>query len=457
MKKVLLFLFLMLGSLFLFSCKDKNNEPNVLRTVTEQEWNNTVKDFAFAKNPDSKLVIKVYSSVLDEMVLDNIINKDKLVFKFNTIVSETEFITYGDFANKKAYFYYGINRNHYYKTDYEDSIQEVFESLIDDFNVEYSKVKFENDEYISTIPYEGTVKYGHYKFSGGVLTEFSIYFDNELDYKVVIEPSNESVILPDVNYIDEMQPKEMKIYLQEALKELKSYGAIDEGYVVNDYAHYTVATFDYLRVKNDDETYKTLDQILGELKKLFIDRLFSNRVEVIEQLESVDEEMWFGMFKNGEQNGLIIKILPDSEKLSVAFAVVDYSILNIMALKEYLENRLVDNQEEDVFWFDSEFLLDTNDCFLISYDTYMSGEFEELVNYAKTCIEDNGYEWVESGSGNTYHYDIFAHDDKAVRVYFTSNGNVEDLYNIKVTFCVSFGDEDPDDIISYGPEMPLFR
>ena len=456
MKKSLFVLFIFL-SLFLISCENKNNddESSVLNTVTEKEWNNVVKDYAFAKNLDTNLVIKVYSSPTDSNDPDFILYKEGLIYKFVTIVSENEFINYGDFENKVAYKYYGLNREHYYKTDYKDSIEDTIKWIIPDFNVSFDKVKFENNEYVSTIPFEGKEKYGHYSFSSGHLTEFKIYFEDELDFKLTIEPQSSNIVLPNVSYIDEMPHEEMKVYLSEALKELKSYGAVGADYTVEAYEHYTVAKFEYLRTKLNDDTYKTIPNIISEVKSILVDNFFGNKIGIISQTESLDEWMWFGKFENGNQNGLVIKFVPGEMKATIVFGIVDYDVLNIMALKEYLENRLVIDPEEDEFYYDGSAMIDTKDCLLIKYETEMSGNFDDVVNYALTCISDNGYQFVESGSSSDYHYEILEFDNKAVMVYFT--GGEENHYDVKITFCISFGDEDPSNIINYGVDSPLFE
>ena len=457
MKKILPVLFLMLGLMFLVSCVKNNdvNEPTVCKEVTEEQWNNSVKDYAFAKDNDSKLIIKVYSSPDESNEPDFVLCKDGLVYKFVTIANGYEFVSYGDFENKVSYRYYGIDRSNYYKSDKVGTIEENITQIIYDFNTDYNKVKFENGEYVSTIPYEGKEKYGHYSFVDGKLREFKVYFENELIYKMTIEPSDASVVLPNGSYVDSMPTSEMKTYITEALKELKSYGAISADYSVEAYEHYAVATFEYLRYKNSDDTYKTLEQLLSDIKSNLIDHFFSNRVEVIDQVDSLDEYIWFGKFKNGNQNGLVIKVVPGSSAVSVVFAVVDYDVLNILALKEYLENRLVEDVEEDEFYFDGTVMIDNKDCLLIQYSTSMKGTLDELVAYANTCIKDNGYEWTESGSSSNYHYEILECDNKAVRVYFTSND--DDGYDIMITFCVSFGDEDPSMIIDFGVKSPLFE
>ena len=454
MKKNLLVLFMMVCLLFLVSC-GKNNEPSVRKTITEEEWNNIVINHGFAKDADTNLVIKFYTSPDVEDEPDFILYKNGLLYKFVTIVSGNEYISYGDFENNIGYKYYGINRANYYKLDIEETIDETLDIIIRDFDIEYNKVKFEKGEYISTIPYEGNEKYAHYSFNDGVLKEFNVYFENELDYKMTIEPMNNQIVFPNASFIDEMPTSEMKTYIKEALKELKSYGAIGGDYSVEDYEHYTLATFEYLRLKNSDDTYKTLEQLVNEIKSNLVDKFFSGRVGVIEQVESLDDFMWFGMFEDGNQNGLIIKLVPTDGKLIVNFAVTDFDVLNILALKEYLENRLVDDADEDEFYFDGSVMIDTKDCLLIQYDTEMTGEYEELLSYALTCVGDNGYEWTESGSGYDYHYEILEHDNKAVRLYFT---NVEEnKYNIKITFCISFGDEDASTIIDFGVDAPLFE
>lgn len=400
------------------------------------------------------MIIKVYSSP-EEDEPDYIIHKDGLVYKFNTIVSGNEFISYADYNNNVGYLYYGINRNHYYKFDNEDPIEEIIEYFVEDFNVNYSDVKFEKGEYISSIPYEGKVKYGHYVFNDGRLNQLNIYFEDELYFKTTISYEDPKIELPSVNYIDEMSTLEMKVYIIEALKELKSYTAIDANYTVEAYEHYTVANFKYLRIKNSDDSYKSLEQLLSDIKDLIIDHYFANRVDIIGQVESLDEYMWLGKFSDGNQNGLVIKIDPDSTYTNVTFAVVEYDVLNIIALKEYLENRLVDDPEEDCFTFDGTIMIDTKDCFLIQYYTTMNGEFDNLVEYASTCIGDNGYEWAASGSSDDYHYDILEFENKAVRVHFSNY--YDGSYLIKITFCVSFTDEEPSSILEFGIDSPLFE
>ena len=457
MKKIILVLFMMLGLLFFVSCEKNNNanEPTACKEVNEEQWNNSVKDYAFAKDKDTKLIIKVYSSPDEENKPDFVLYKDGLVYKFVTISSGYEFVSYGDFENNVSYRYYGIDRSNYYKSDKVGTIEENFSQIVYDFNTDFNKVKFEKDEYVSTIPYEGKEKYGHYSFLDGALKEFKIYFENELDYKMTIEPLNNNIVLPNGSYIDNMPTNEMKIYIREALKELKSYNAIGADYSVEAYEHYTVATFEYLRYKNSDDTYKTLEQLLGDIKSNLVDHFFSNRVEVIDQVDSLDEYIWFGKFKNGNQNGLVIKLVPGSSAVDVVFAVVDYDVLNILALKEYLENRLVEDVEEDEFFFDGTAMIDNKDCLLIQYSTSMTGTLDDLVAYANTCVKDNGYEWTESGSSSNYHYEILEFDNKAVRLYYTPND--DNGYDIKITFCVSFGDDDPSLIINYGIKSPLFE
>ncbi len=459
MKKILLVLFMVLGLLFLVSCekKDDNKDKDgaISNTVTETEWNNIVKDYAFAKKEDTKLTIKIYEKIIDDLELEYVMHKDGLTYKFINILHDIEFATYCDFKNKLGYLYYGIDHNNYFKKNYDVSVEENVAAILENFNAEFSKVKFENGEYIVAIPYEGSNKYAHYSFLDGNLKEFKIYFDNKLEFKATFEPLTTDLVLPNVNYIDEMSPNEMKTYVTEALKELKSYGAVNQDYKVDAYAHYTLASFEYLRLKNDDNTYKTLEQLLNEIKTNLVNNFFGKRVKLIEQTESLDEYMWFGQFEDGNNDGLIIKLNPRDGKLMVTFGVVDKDILDIILFKEYLENRLVDDPEEYDFYFDGKNMIDTKDCLLISYKTEKSGNYEDVLAYALTCVTDNGYTWTSSESSSDYHLEIYEKDNKAIMLYFTSDG--ENDNNIKVVLCVSFGDKEAASLIDFGVESPLFE
>lgn len=459
MKKFIFILFMMLSITLLASCKnegkDIEHKEQVYYTVTEEQWNNNVKGFAFSKNPKSNLRISIYSSPDEENEADFIFYKQGLIYKIVTIAGGQEFISYGDFENKIAYHYYGLDRSNYYKANYKYTIEDSFSALVDDFDEDFSKVKYENKEYISTIPYEGKEKYGHYTFIDGNLRKFEIYFEDELYFKMEIEPFNGNVVLPNANFIDQMSTSEMKTYLTEALKELKSYGAVGADYKVEAYDHYTLATFEYLRSKNSDGSYKTLEELLNGIKSDLVKPFFSNRVNISGQIESLDDYMWFGMMTEGNENCLVIKLQPEDEKLNVVFSVNESALSDILVFKEYLENRLVEDKEEDEFYFDGRVMIDTKDCLLIQYDSEMSGTIDDLSAFAKTCIEDYGYEWVASGSSSDYNYQIFTKENRGVKVNFIDAG--ENHFDVKITFGITFNGEDPEKIIEFGTDSPLFR
>ena len=456
MRKTIFILLFVLGLMFITACEKKSEviESNTSYTVTEEEWNNSVKDYAFLKDESTKLEIKIYTSI-DEEDPDYILCKNGLVYKFSTIVNGKEFITYGDFKNNVGYRYYGINCDNYYKIDIKDSVENTFSELIENFNFDFNEVEFKNNEYVSNIPYEGKEKHGYYSFVDGVLKEFNIIFENNTLFKMTIDKLHSEIVLPNVNYINKMSSSEMVVYLNEALKELSSYNAVSKDYKVDAYEHYTLAEFEYLRIKKSDDTYKTLDELLKEIKKNLVDTFFDKISSVVEQIEPIDEYMWFGMFKDGDQNGLIIKLKPEDDKLKVVFAVVDQNIFEVMTFKEYLENRLVEDPDEDEFSLNSRVMIDTKDCLLIQYKTSMVGEYEQVLDYALTCIKDNGYEWESSGSSSDYHYEILSKGNKAVKIYFTSD--IENTHDILISFCISFNDNDPISIVEYGTESPLFE
>ena len=100
-------------------------------------------------------------------------------------------------------------------------------------------------------------------------------------------------------------------------------------------------------------------------------------------------------------------------------------------------------------------MIDTKDCLLIQYDSEMSGTIDELSAYAKTCIEDYGYEWVASGASSDYNYQIFTKENRGVKVNFINAG--ENHFDVKITFGITFNGEDPEEIIEFGADSPLFR
>lgn len=458
MKKILFVSLFVLCFSFLASCekkKDPEIEPSVRLNVTEEEWNKTVKDYAFTKEEKSNIKISIYTDLSINSEPDYTIYKNGLVYEFDTIVNGNKYINYGDFKNHIGYRYYGLEHNYFYKSDLKETIEENFSDLVENFSANFSDVVFKDGKYVSTIPYEGKEKYAYYSFNDGFLKEFSIVFEDEVILKMTMESTEYIINLPNVNYINEMPPVEMKNYLNECLKELRSYNAINADYKVEAYDHYTFASFEYLRVKKSDDTYKNLEEILADVKKLTIDSYFSKRTSVIGQVESVDENMWFGVFEEGNENGFVIKIVPRDEKINVLFVVAEQDMLEVLFLKEYLENRLVNDVEEDAFTFNGKNMIDTKDCFLIQYETEKDGEYETVLNYALTCVKDNGYEWVGSESSSDYRIESLEKDNIAVQLYFTSAG--ANCQKIIITFCISYTDSEPATIARFGIESLLFE
>ena len=462
MKKLFIILVLFLGLLSFVGCKDNNkegngNEPSVHYDVTEEVWNKEIKNYEFAKDKDSKLLIKIYDSILteDELEPSTILYKDKLVFELTHIITVGNFTTYLDFSKEKfeGYQYYGLNFDHYVKRDEDIKIDDIFDTFFEDFKRNFSDVKFEDNKYVADVTnmeYDESGK-AYYTFIDGRLSEFKIILEDELYFMATIEVSDKDIILPDVTYLDEMEEEEMSVYLTEMMKEFKSYGIAGADYKVTTHDHYSLAYFEYLRLQNEDDTYKDVDTMLQDLKRFIVDNDFSHFAEINGQVDSIDEYIWIGQFKNGKKKGIIIKIVPDYDKVCVALAVMDFEVLNMYGLKEYLEPRFLDEDYE--FYFDGTTYIDNNDCILLKYRAEVEGEFEDLVNLANTCLDDYGLEWCSSGSSSNYHYDTYEKDNFACKINFINDG---DDYIMEVTLCVAY-DGDPSMIIEYGVDNPLFR
>ena len=456
MKKLLLFIFLLIGLITITSCEiTVGNSSKINHEVDLETWNKEINDYGFAKGEESKLLMKFYSSPLDvsELEPNMTLSKDKLVFELTHIIAAGNFTTYFDFSNEEfvGYQYYGIEHDKYVKK-YEDiTIDDIFDVFLPDFKRDFSLVKYENNQYsaVTNVYEEDAVAY--YSFENGNLREFKILVDNDIYFLLTIEETNSTIILPNANYLNEMKYDEMGCFINELLKEFRSYNLIGEDYEITVNPHYVFAEFEYNRIKKEDDSYKTIDELLQEIKKFFIDNEFNQLEKVIEQSESIDELTWFGRFEEGNEDGIIIKLLPESEETKVLFAVVDYRVLEACVLKEYLEPRFL--EEDDGFTFDRRNYIDNNDCLLVRYDANIKGNLEDLISLSKTYLKDNGYEWNASSSSTNYHYDVYVRNDLAVKINFINDG---DNFILELTICVSYKD-DVFDLIEYGINNPLFE
>lgn len=458
MKRIIIALFLTVGLLLLTSCGNKANaqEPSPIFEINEQDWNKEINNYGFAKREKSKVSYQIYSSIFDENDLepDTILSKDGLIYEITHIVSSRRFVSYIDFSkdSAEAYYRYGVDQTYYFKKSEDITIDEMIDEFVPNLKCEYRNLTFKDNQYVTDVTIDGGNGKAYYKFESGRLLSFRIYLDGELYYKMVADWGTSKFELPNVHCLNEMPPEEMGRYLREMLKEFKMYGAIDADYTVDVFNHYVVAEFEYKRIQDSEGNYKTQTQLIEELKKYIVDNNFGKYVSVIGQLEVLDELCWFGMFEDGNQNGLIIKLKAEDGKLKVIFAVTEFELLNIIVLKEYLEPRF--SKESDGFFFDSSTYIDNKDCLVIKYKCEIEGDFEQLLSYTKTCVGDNRYEWVSSCSSSDFHYDIYEYDTKAVKINFISN---DYCYILELTLCVSFCDTDPSDILEFGYSPALFE
>lgn len=452
MKKAFIILLLIIGLIPFISCNSKKEtEKKQDEKISEEEWNNLIKDFNVFKDKDSKLLINIYASLLnDDEKPDIVIYKDKLVFELTHVLTAGDFTTYLDFSNDEfeGYSYYGIDHDNYYKRHSDITIDDLFNEFASEFKREYSSVSYENGEYVSSVALDAGEGKAYYKINNDHDIEFKIVFDNELFYKITVKESNKNIILPNVNYIDEMPHNEMGIYINELLRELASYNAIGNDYSVKVFDHFVVGEFEYKRLQKEDETYKTLEELFAEIKKNTIDYKYSKYVEIEDVNLPFEKYMYIGRFEDGSENIVMLKLVPSENKVNAWLAVCEPEIAIVFGLKEFLENLYFGNDEEEEFTFDGRTFINTSDCFLVQYKANISGNLDELINIAKNALEESGYEWQSSQGSSDSHFDIYLGDDVAVKVNFR---DYMDDYILELTICASFSNKAVD-IISYGYE-----